>query len=161
MLADKLREARNKHTLEVGLRSDRRLDFDQFVVPEKFIAKSRGKGRVRTVDHSSGQVLELTVCSHFLPVSTSSLTWVPVNHLTGSDVWRVIQTPHGGTKRSVGFSIGVSCRHFGQRNKTNVITLRESNLPTARLDPRHISQQGLNRCTFLTKYSMRSSATCH
>lgn len=64
VLADKLRGSGNKQTLEVELRTGCMV-LDPLVDYGGFLPKFREKGRVRVVDRSSGQVLELAVCPVF------------------------------------------------------------------------------------------------
>ena len=71
-LTDKLRKLGNKRTLEVEFRFES-LASDTPVDYKKFLPKFREKGQVRVVDRSSGQVLELAVCSLFLLVSCNLL----------------------------------------------------------------------------------------
>ena len=67
-LADKLRNLGNEQTLEVEFRFEY-LVSDPLVDYKRFLPKFREKGRVRIVDCSGRQVLELAVCSLFLLVS--------------------------------------------------------------------------------------------
>ena len=75
-LADKLRGLGNKQTLEVEFQTGC-VVLDLPTDHNKILPKFREKGRVKFVDHLSGQVLELAVC--FPPLTRivlSSLTWI-------------------------------------------------------------------------------------